>query len=70
MYDEDLTEDDYAAKEQAALDAEPMRARRRRLYIRLPRSYELFRLAAAVLTGSAAWGVILGDIWLWRLLYG
>lgn len=63
-----MGEDDYAAKERMAAEPEPRR--RRRLYIRLPRSYELFRLASAALVGATTFGAVLGDIWLWRLLYG
>ena len=42
--------------------------RRRRFY--LPSGYDVQRLLMMSVTGSALFGIVLGDIWLWRLLYG
>lgn len=44
--------------------------RRRKLRIYLPHSYSVQRFLVILLIGSGPFGAVLGDIWLWMLLYG
>jgi len=48
----------------------PMPKRRRRCRLYLPSGYSVQRLVWVGAGGAAMFGAVLGDIWLWRLLYG
>lgn len=45
----------------------PRRRSRLPIYIS---GYSVQRLLMASVTGSVLFGAVLGDIWLWRLIYG
>jgi hypothetical protein len=58
---------DNMRREEQPKIAPRRRKRRRPIYIS---GWNTRALLSCIGVGAAAWGVILGDVWLWRLLYG